>query len=66
MQYEQHLPEEFDGLRIVGDHDIDFWACVLDVSEFDVRRAIATVGNTVSAVVQLLQGVGIEVPTVWH
>jgi len=66
MQYDQHLPEEFDGLRIVGDHDIDFWACVLDVSEFDVRRAIATAGNTVSAVVQLLQGVGIEVPTVWH
>jgi hypothetical protein len=66
MQYDQPLPEQFDGLRIVGDHDIDFWACVLDVTEFDVRRAIATVGNGVADVVQLLQGVGIEVPQVWH
>ena len=66
MQYDQSLSDEFDTLRIVGEQDIDFWACVLNVSEFDVRRAMATVGNGVSAIVEFLQDVGIEVPVVWH
>lgn len=52
MSHTTNNADVFDCVRIDGlsDADVEFWACVLEVSAHDIRHAMALVGDSVSAV----------------
>lgn len=59
--------EDFDCVRIGDDPvNVEFWACVLDVSAFDIRYAMQHVGDGVSAVTRYLLGAALEASVSLH